>query len=88
MAKVFRTFIAKRYNFLLFEHCLYGSPSKPGGQVHVARWFLGEHIAVWLHGLSDIQGLIQLLLWHAWLCEHSESEEHPTGSGWANQNNL
>ena len=71
-------------NSLLFEHCLYGSPSNPGGQEQVALWFLAEHIAVSLQGLSAIHGLIQLLLWQAWLGEHSESDEQPIGSGSTN----
>ena len=74
-------FEIKAIGFLLFVHCRYGSPSKPGGHVHVALWFSAEQIAVWLHGLSAWQGLIQLLLRHAWLEEHSLSDEHPIGSG-------
>ena len=70
---------------LLFVHCLYGSPSKPRGQVQVALWFSAEQIAVWLHGLSAIHGFMQLLLWQTWLEEHSESEEHPIGSGSTNK---
>ena len=72
----------KIYSFsLLLLHCRYGSPSKPGGHLQVALWLSVEQIAVWLHGLSITQGLIQLLLRQAWLEEHSESAEHPIGSG-------
>ena len=71
---------------LLLVHCLYGSPSKPGGHEQVALWFSVEQIAVWLHGLSAMQGLMQLLLRHAWLKEHSESEEQPIGWGSTKEN--
>jgi hypothetical protein len=67
--------------FLIFVHWRYGSPSKPGGQEQVALWFLVEQIAVWLHGLSVMQGLMQLLLRQAWLAEHSVSDEQPIGWG-------
>ena len=62
-------------------HCLYGSPSKPGGHLHVALWFRVEHMADGLHGLSFVQGFIQLLSRHAWFVAHSESDEQPIGSG-------
>ena len=39
---------------LLLEHCLYGSPSKPGGHAHVARWFFGEQMALTASGETYI----------------------------------
>ena len=67
--------------FLILLHWRYGSPSKPAGQEQLDLWFCTVHIADGLHGLSMMQGLMQALFLHAWLEEHSESDEHPTGSG-------
>ena len=44
-----------------------------------------EHIAVVPQGLSFVQGLIQFRFRHAWVGEHSKSEEQPIGSGSTNE---
>ena len=44
-----------------------------------------EHIAVEPQGLSFVQGLIQFRFRHAWVGEHSKSEEQPIGSGSTNE---
>ena len=44
-----------------------------------------EHIAVEPQGLSFVQGLIQFRFRHAWVGEHSKSEEQPIGSGSTNK---
>ena len=67
--------------FLLFEHCLYGSPSNPGGHLHFDLWFSTVQNADGLHGLSVVQGLMQALFRQAWFEEHSTSDEQPIGSG-------
>jgi hypothetical protein len=58
-----------------------GSPVVPGGHVHVALWFVTEHIADGLQGLFVAQGFMQLLDTQAWNEEHSSSEEQPASTG-------
>ena len=77
--------VRERLKILLFVHCLYGSPSNPGGQVQLALWLLTEQIAVWLQGFSVVHGFIHLRFWQAWLGEHSKSDEQPIGSGSADK---
>jgi len=67
--------------FLLLEQLENGSPVVPGGHVHVALWFVTEHIAEGLQGLFAAHGFMQLLDTQAWNEEHSSSEEQPASTG-------
>ena len=56
---------------ILGEHCTVGFPDKPGGQVHNALWFFGEHVASIPHCDPLKHGLMHARFSQALLGEHS-----------------